>query len=160
MDYHLKPVGKICAATQAPLAPGAVVYSVLVEQNGEPVRLDFSSEGWSGPPPGTIGQWRCVVPPPESDKPKPLDPDSLLEHFEKMLEDANSAQQQLCYVIALLLLQKRRLQLEGTRYDGDIAWLQFVGARGEGPFEVRDQQLTGDEIAALQASLNLHLNAA
>lgn len=160
MDYRLKPVGRTCAATEALLEPGALVHSVLVEREGATVRLDFSEEGWSGPPEGTIGHWRCIVPAPETGKPKPLDADSLLEHFERMLEDANPAQQQLCYVIALLLMQKRRLQLEGTRYDGETAWLEFIGQRGEGPFEVRDQQLTGEEIAELQATLTQHLAAA
>jgi hypothetical protein len=160
MDYHLKPIGKTCAATDAPLEPGAEVHSVLLERDGETVRLDYSTDGWSGPPEGTIGYWRCAVPEPETEKRKPLDPDSLLEQFERMTEDANPAQEQLLYVIALLLMQKRRLQLEGTRQDGDIAYLQFIGQRGEGPFEVRDQQLTGEEIAAVQASLNQHLHAA
>lgn len=160
MDYHVKPIGKACAATDAPLEPGTYVHSVLVEREDETVRLDYCDEGWDGPPKGTIGHWRCVVPPPESEKPKPLNPDSLLEHFENMLESANPTQQQLCYVIALLLMQKRRLQLTGTRYDGDVAYLEFVGQRGEGPFEVRDQQLTGAEIAQLQSSLNQHLSAA
>lgn len=160
MDYRLKPIGKTCAATEAPLEPGSVVHSVLIEQDGETVRLDYCEDGWQGPPEGMIAHWRCTVPEAESEKPKPLDPDALLEHFERMLEDANPAQQQLCYVIALLLMQKRRLQLEGTRYDGEIAWLEFIGQRGEGPFEVRDQQLTGEEIARLQATLTQHLGAA
>jgi len=107
-----------------------------------------------------IAHWRCTVPELETEKPKPLDADTLLEHFERMLEDANPAQEQLCYVIALLLMQKRRLQLERTRYDGDSAWLEFIGQRGEGPFEVRDQQLTGAEIADLQTTLTRHLGAA
>lgn len=160
MDYHLKPIGKTCAATEALLEPGTLVHSVLIEKENETVRLDFSAEEWTGPPEGAIGHWRCIVPFPEVEKSRPLDPDSLLEHFEKMLEDANPAQEQLCYVIALLLMQKRRLLLEGTRYDGEIAFLQFIGQRGEGPFDVRDQQLSGEEIAALQSTLNQHLRAA
>jgi hypothetical protein len=160
MDYRLKPLGKVCAATDAPLEPGSVVHSVLVEQEGETVRLDYCDAGWQGPPEGIIAHWRCTVPEPETQKPRPLDADALLEHFEKMLEDANPTQQQLCYVIALLLMQKRRLQLEGTRYDGEIAYLEFIGQRGEGPFEVRDQQLTGEEIAELQGTLARHLGAA
>jgi hypothetical protein len=160
MDYHLKPIGKTCAATDAPLEPGTLVHSVLVDQEDKTVRLDFSADGWTGPPEGTIGHWRCLVPLPEVEKPRPLDPDSLLEHFEKMLGDANPAQEQLCYVIALLLMQKRRLLLEGTRYDGDVAYLQFIGQGGEGLFDVRDQQLSGEEIAQLQSSLNQHLRAA
>ena len=160
MDYHLKPMGKTCAATDALLEPGTLVHSVLVERDGETIRLDYSTQGWDGPPEGTIGHWRSLVPEPEAERPKPLDPDGLLEQFERMTEDANPAQEKLCYVIALLLMQKRRLQLEGTRRDGDIAYLQFIGQRGEGPFEVREQQLTGEEIASVQSSLNQHLHAA
>jgi hypothetical protein len=160
MDYRLKPIGKTCAATDVPLEPGSRVHSVLIDQDGALVRLDYCQQAWEGPPQDTIAHWQCTVPRPESDKPRPLDADTLLEHFERMIEDANPARQQLCYVIALLLMQKRRLQLERTRYDGETAWLEFVGQRGEGPFEVRDQQLTGEEIAELQQTLSRHLGAA
>lgn len=160
MDYRLKPIGKTCAVTEAPLEPGSLVHSVLIDQDGELVRRDYCCEAWQSPPEGAIAHWRCRVPQPEAEKPRPLDPDVLLEHFEKMLEDTSPARQRLCYVIALLLMQKRRLQLERTRYDGEIAWLEFVGQRGEGPFEVRDQQLTGEEIAELQGTLARHLGAA
>ncbi len=160
MDYRVKPIGKICAATGEPLLPGTVVHSVLVEREGETVRLDYSEEGWDGPPAGTIGQWRAVVPQPADDKPKPLDVETLLDSFQQLLEDANPAQEQMCYVMALLLLQKRRLSLDGSRLDGDIAYLELSGSRGEGPFEVRDQQLTADEITALQAHLTEQLKTA
>ncbi len=160
MDYYVKPIGKVCAATGEPLTPGAVVYSVLVERDGESLRLDYQPAAWNGPPLGTIGQWRAVVPQPESKKPKQLDPNSLLEHFQSLLEDVNPVQQKLCYVMALLLLQKRRLSLDGTRLDGDIAYLQLTGSRGEGPFEVRDQQLSAQEVASLQSHLTTEITQA
>ncbi len=160
VDYHVKPIGKVCAATGEPLTPGSSVYSVLVEQDGESVRLDYQPSAWEGSPPGTIGQWRAIVPFPEENKPKPLDAHTLLEHFQQLLEDANPAQEKLCYVISLLLLQKRRLSLDGTRLDGDIAYLQLSGSRGEGPFEVRDQQLTADEINSLQTHLVAEIKTA
>ena len=160
MEYRVKPISKTCAVTGEPLTPGAIVHSVLVEHEGETVRLDFSQVGWNGPPSGTIAQWRATVPPPADDKPKPLDADSLLDHFQQMLEDANPAQEQLCYVMALLLLQKRRLSLDGSRIDGDIAYLQLSGSRGEGPYEVRDQQLAADEVASLQIRLTDQLKTA
>ncbi|MCA9075576.1 MAG: hypothetical protein KDA93_11125 [Planctomycetaceae bacterium] len=160
MEYHVKPIGKACAATGEPLEPGSVVYSVLVDLEGETIRLDYQPSAWEGPPPGMIGQWRAIVPLPEEDKPKPLDAHTLLEHFQKLLEDANPAQEKLCYVLALLLLQKRRLTLDGTRVDGDFAYLELSGSRGEGPFEVRDQQLTADEVTSLQSHLMAEIKTA
>ena len=154
MDYQFKPIGKTCAATGQPLAPGERVYSVVVERNHELVRLDFSPQGWSGPPDGTIGQWRCVVPTPETKPASVLDPDALLSYFEHLVEDANPAHDKLRYVLALFLLQKRRLRLDGSRVDGETEYLQLSGSRGEGPYEIPDQQLAESEIRQLQAELN------
>ncbi len=159
MEFQIRLLGRTCTATDKPLAPGDLVHSVLVEQDGEQRRLDFSDEGWTGPPEGTIGHWICIVPAPQTVKTRPLDADSLLESFERMIEDANPAQEQFCYVLSLLLLQKRRLRLDGSRRDGDVEYLQFVGSHGEGPYEVRDQQLSAEEIVMLQSALNEQLSS-
>ncbi len=99
------------------------------------------------------------MPQPVESGPKPLDPEVLFRYFEDTAEDQNPMQQKFRYVVALLLLQKRRLQLEGSRQDGEIEYLQLIGSRSEGPFEVRDQHLTPDEIQQLQSDLNAHLSA-
>jgi hypothetical protein len=160
MDYRVKPIGKTCARTGEALTPGQTVHSVLVMRGGETVRLDFSEAGWDGPPEDAIGTWKACVPPQDDDQPKRLDAESLLEHFQRLVEDANPAHERMCYLMALLLLQKRRLSLDGSRVDGDVVYLQLCGSRGEGPFDVRDLQLTAEEIAALQAHLTEHLERA
>jgi hypothetical protein len=157
VDYQFKPIGKTCAATGRSLVPGERIYSVVVERHDELVRLDYSPEGWSGTPEGTIGQWRCVVPVPDTRPVSALDPDAMLSYFEQLVEDANPAHDKLRYVLALFLLQKRRLRLDGSRVDGDVEYLQLSGARGEGPFEIRDQQLAESELRQLQAELNQSL---
>ncbi len=159
MNYHVRPLGKNCAGTGEPLEPGSKVYSVLVSQDEELVRLDFSEAGWQGPPEGTIGQWTCRVPEMEQHKPKGLDPDAMLAYFEQILEDPNPVQEKMAYVLSLFLLQRRRLKLDGCRIDGEIEYLQLSGSRGEGPYEVRDQQLTEEEIKRLQAELHLCLES-
>lgn len=158
MSYRVKSMGKTCAGTGEPLVPGTRVHSVLVDRGHEQVRLDFSEAGWNGPPEGTIGHWKCIVPEPVASGPKPLDTEAMFRFFEDSAEDQNPTQEKFRYVVALLLLQKRRLQLEGSRQDGDIEYLQLVGSRSEGPFEVRDQHLQPEEIQQLQADLNAHLS--
>ena len=159
MDYQIKPLGKTCAATGDPLVPGTICHSVLVEQDGQTVRLDFAGAAWQGPPPKSIGHWRVIVPEPETPRNRPLDPEALMRYFEQLSDDSNPVQEKFRYVIALLLLQKRRLRLEGSRQDGEIEYLQFTGSHSEGPFEVRDAQLGEDEILQLQDELNAHLAA-
>ncbi len=159
MDYHLKSIGKTCAETGEELSPGSLCYSALVEKGERYERLDFSEAGWSGPPEDAIGYWKTIIPDNQSTKAAPLDADALMNYFEQLCEDANPVQEKFAYVLSLLLLQKRRLKIDGPRVDGDIEYLIFVGARGEGPFEIRDQNLSEEEIIQLQASLNQHLTS-
>lgn len=158
MDYQLKPVGKTCSVTGKPLEPGSLCHSVLLEQDGEPVRLDYSAEGWNGPPEGAVGYWKCLVPVPTPTHAAALDADQLMRYFEQLSEDAQPAQEKFRYVLALLLLQKRRLRIEGSRRDGEIEYLQVAGTHGEGQFEVRDHQLASEEIQQLQQNLDAHLS--
>lgn len=139
------------------MVPGTRVHSVLVDRGHEQVRLDFSEAAWTGPPEGTIGHWRCLVPEPAASGPKPIDAEALFRFFEDTAEDHNPIQEKFRYVVALLLLQKRRLILDGSRRDGEIEYLELVGSRSEGPFEVRDQHLSPEEIQQLQSELNAHL---
>lgn len=157
MDYHLKPMGKTCAVTGEALVSGSVCYSVLLERDGKEIRLDYSEAGWTGPPEGWKGYWQSIVPEAEATRVKPLDADALMSYFEQLSEDANPAQEKFRFVLALLLLQKRRLKIDGSRQDGDIEYLQLIGSQSEGPYEVRDQQLEDAEIEQLQSALNAHL---
>ncbi len=157
MDYQFKPLGTKCAATGADLAPGEVCYSVLVERDGELMRLDYSEAGWTAPPPGTVGVWKCLVPQPVSVRREPLDHTALMNCFEQLVEDASPARERLRYVLALLLLQKRRLRLEGSRTDGADEYLQLAGSQGEGAYEVRDMQLSEQEMHDVQQELNAYL---
>ena len=157
MDYHLKPLSKKCAQTGEDLVPGTVCYSVLIEQAGELVRLDFSEAGrkqWEGE---AIGMWQCIVPEPVVNKKPTIDADGLMAYFDQLTEDANPAQEKLRYVLALLLLQKRRVRLEGSVQHGDDEYIQVSGSQGEGMYEVRDFQLDEAEMHQLQEDLNAHL---
>jgi hypothetical protein len=153
VEYNFRPLGKNCAATGGPLQPGTIVQSVLIERQGNFERLDFSPTGWKGLPSGALARWRCRVP--ESQRPRetPLDAEALLSYLEQLIEDANPAHAKLRYVLALLLLQRRRLKLDGSRREDEDEYLQVSGSRGEGPYEILDQQLSEMEIKQLQAEI-------
>jgi hypothetical protein len=155
MDYQLKPLGKTCAATGKPLAPGSVCHSVVVERNGQFVRLDYSPGSWQGPPTDAIGYWQSRVPQPKH--PHFVDPDALLRHFEQLCEEGSPNQDVNRYVSALMLLKLKRLRLDDLRRDDDGEFLQLSGTRGEGAFEVRNLQLADDELAGLQQQLKAQL---
>lgn len=157
MDYHLKPLGKSCSATGKDFIPGETVHSVIVEQNGQLVRLDYSHENWSGPPEGAVGEWKLQVPEPTSQGPKKVDADALMQYFEQLYETPNQIQEKFLYVLALFLVQKRRLKLDGSRNEDQTSYLQLSGTHGEGNFEIRDQNLEDTEIEQLQHQLNTQI---
>ena len=39
MDFSIRPISKVCAATGETLEPGSNCWSVLVEENGRTVRI-------------------------------------------------------------------------------------------------------------------------
>jgi hypothetical protein len=120
-------------------------------------RLDYAADAWHGPPEDSLGDWITIVAD-DGAKSQTLDTESLFRYFEQLCEDANPAHDKLRYVLALLLLQKRRLRLEGTHRDeDDNDFLDLIGSKSEGPYEVPDLSLDEDEIAQLQASLHHQL---
>lgn len=157
MDYRIKPIGRTCSATGDQLVPGSVCRSVLVEKNGQLVRLDYAGDAPKGLPPGAIGWWRCSVPAAGDNKTGMLDTESLFDFFDQLADSPNPVQEKFLYVLGLLLVRKRRLKLDGTRSDGDVDYLMLSGSRGEGPWDVRDQVLNEDEIERLQKQLQAQL---
>ena len=153
MDYHFRSLGRTCSATGAALAPGAWCRSALVERDGRLERLDFLQTAWNGPPEGTIGHWRLRIPDAAAVKPKMLSPDELMAEFERMEDDGHPHSRRLRYVLALLLLGRRRMELESTRCEEEIDYLVLTGTKGEGPFEVRNEALAPEEISAIQQQL-------
>jgi hypothetical protein len=153
MDYRIKPVGKTCTQTGRELRPGDECFSAVFANAGEWERLDFSREAWKGPPPDAAGYWRCRIPAAREVARRTLDPDALLRQFEQLCEEANPARDKLRYVLALFLVQRRRLRNNGTRIEASGSTLELAGLQGEGPFLVPDQQLDDTEVQSLQDEL-------
>jgi len=157
MEYHFKPPSKSCATTGRPLVAGAVCHSVLVEKNGVLTRLDYSDEGWQGPPEGHFGYWKTVVPIGHDPREQRLDPETAFRYFEQLCEEASPTTERQRYVLALLLLQQRKLKLEGTRSGEDGDMLELTGQQGEGTYHVLHLKLTDAETQQIQAELKVQL---
>lgn len=173
LEYSLKPLGKICAATGSPLSPGTVCRCVLVEQNGQTLRLDYRHDAWPGPVPNQLAVWKTVVPPPLNPDAVHLDSDRLLElleepvpEFSDDLHEPQHDQQELPgyseaeairYVAALFLLQRRKLKLDDAVSQQGVETLRLLGSRGEGPFELVNLRLKDEEIHAIIQKLKQRL---
>ncbi|MCH2202453.1 MAG: hypothetical protein MK102_10830 [Fuerstiella sp.] len=153
MDFSVRPVSKTCASSGRELLAGQLCWSVLIELDGRVVRQDYCDESWSGPPDGMIGYWQSVVPERNSGSVNTFDTDSLFDYFIQLCESPNKVEQDYQYVLALLLMRKRRLQLEQSIVVGDHQAMRLIGTGGEGPFEVLERDLSDDRIEELQNQL-------
>lgn len=153
MDYNIKPVSKVCAGTGEPLEPGSTCWSVLVESDGKLVRQDYSEAGWDGPPENSLGHWQCSIPSDKVSVQKLLDTDSMLQYFTQLCESPNHLEQDYQYVLALMLLRKRRLVLEENIEIDDMPAMRLIGTGGEGPFEIVERELSDEQVLQLQNQL-------
>lgn len=153
MEFNIRPVAKACAKSGTVFRPGDRCWSVLFEKDGQLVRQDICEAEWNGPPQGAIGHWQCRVPETSGPVKQKFDADSLFSYFVQLCESPNVVQQQYRYVLALLLLRKRRLILEAVTDVDDRPVMHLIGSAGEGPFDVPEEELSEEQIERLQFQL-------
>jgi hypothetical protein len=110
LDFEVQRSTRCCAATDRPLEPGDVCYSMLEVHGVDVIRKDYCGEAWRGPSDIALGWWRTRIPAPSAKKMKLAPNDVLLELFDHL--SVQLEQQDTRYVLALLLLRRRVLRLE------------------------------------------------
>jgi hypothetical protein len=110
LDFEVQRSTRRCAATDRPLEAGEECYSVLEVHGAEVIRKDYCTAAWQGPPENAFGWWRTRIPEPLAKKIKLAPNDVLVELFEQLAEQPE--QDDLRYVLALLLVRRRVFRLE------------------------------------------------
>jgi hypothetical protein len=149
-EYHLQPNARRCSSSGKPLLPGDRYFSVLLEENGRLRRLDFAANDWQGPPPNAFSFWSGRIPLEGKKRKLTLDEDTLRECFERLEGTSDPGKIRLRYVLALLLLRQRRLQLEDTQHEDGQEFLQLRDGRSGRRFRVLNPQLSEDEMLEVQ----------
>jgi hypothetical protein len=149
-NYQIQPITRRCAATNKELPPGSKFYTVLFDRDGKFVREDYSSEAWQGPPPGAFSFWSGRVPVPAQSRQPGMDDEMLLDCFVRLHGETESGRINFRFVLALLLMRRKRLKFEQVRRDGDLEFLQLRCARSGVRHDVLNPRLGEEEMAAVQ----------
>lgn len=153
-DLTVSPPTRLCAASGRELQEGEKVYSLLTEQDGQVVRVDYAADAWTGPPDDCIAFWLGRIPPSRRDRKPTLSDDALWDCFERLADPQGDSQQRLRYVMALLLMRRRKLKFEDTVKRDGQDWLVLRAAgRGGKRCEVLDPGLSDDDLAAAQGEV-------
>lgn len=149
-NYQIHGPARVCAATGRELRAGEKVYSVLTDDGGQFVRTDYSADAWPGPPAGAVAWWMGRIP--ETGRPgRPtINDDLLIDCFEHLADTADVARQKFRYVLALLLMRRRRFKFEDARKRGDRETLVVRDARSGRTYELDDPQLAEVEMDAVR----------
>ncbi len=142
---------RVCAATGRELIPGERVYGVLFEEAGKFVRKDYAADAWCGPLPGAVAFWAGRIPTAKTAR-KPTFNDSLLLDCFDHLDGATEPNRlQFRYVVALLLMRRKKLKFEDAQRKPDGADVLILrDGRTNQRLEVVDPRLTEEQIDAVQ----------
>lgn len=150
MDYEIQANSRRCAVTGRELQPGERFYSALIEEAHQFVRRDYSKEAWQGPPTGAFSFWTGLVPT-SLEKPKPRFDDDLLEEcFQRLEGQTEPSRLNFRYVIALLLMRRRRLKFETSTLEGGVDKMILRCTRTGAKQEVINPRLSDDEMLKVQ----------
>jgi hypothetical protein len=148
--YPIQTHTRICAATGRSLEPGEKYFSALFDELGQFVRKDFAAVAWPGPPENAIAFWTGRVPELNQKRRLTFDDELLIECFARLADDHDPERIRFRYVLALLLLRRKRLKFEDVRRDGAQEFMQVKCSKTGSAFEVLDPRMSEADMAAVQ----------
>ena len=150
INYQIHGPARICAATGRELKPGERVFSVLRDEHGQFVRTDYAADAWPGPPAGAVAWWAGRVPEAGKAARPTINDDLLADCFEHLSGTTDPARLRFRYVVALLLMRRKRFKFEDARKRGDRDTLVVRDTKSGRRHEVEDPQMTDPEMDAVR----------
>ncbi len=150
-DYQIQSSAYRCAKSGRELQPGEKFFSVVYDRGSEFVREDVSQEAWQGPPPDAFSFWLAKAPPREPSRRPRFDDELLLDFFQRFVqEESDPKKVSFRYILALLLMRRRRLRLEEARIEGDRELLVLRCPRTRQAYRVVNPKLSDQALAEVQ----------
>ncbi|MCF7972391.1 MAG: hypothetical protein K9N55_01105 [Phycisphaerae bacterium] len=153
-----KPSGE-CAATGTKIESGEEYYGALVDSDEGLVRKDFCTTYWDQEKPTVYCYWKTRLPYPNQKKKVFLDDEMLMAFFDRLENDDQQERVNFRFVLALILMRKRRLKYECSviREGHEIWTLKVTGEKRQ--VEVDNPHLDEAQIEQLSQQMGQVLNA-
>jgi hypothetical protein len=158
-DWEInKPLGQ-CSGSGQKIEPGEEYYGALVEAEEGLQRRDFSGEYWEREKPPVYCFWKTKLAAPNEKKELFISDDMLGAFFERLANETEPEKVNFRFVLALVLMRKRRLKYDSTKTDGgrEIWRLKVPGDKDL--VEVLNPHLNEDQIEQLTSQVGQILQA-
>jgi len=152
-EYQIEANTRRCAISGRELKTGERFYSVLLEEAGKFHRKDYSSEVWQGPPQGTFSFWTGRITASDHSRLPTIDEESLVDCFERLENETEPGRIRFRYIVALLLMRRKRFRFEEITKEGEQTILHLRCSRDRAIYRVVDPHLTDEEMATVQGEV-------
>jgi hypothetical protein len=148
-----KPLGQ-CCGTGRPIQQGEEYYAALMETVAGFERRDFCKEFWLQNKPEVYCYWKTKLTAPDRRRQVFIDDDMLMAFFERLADESDAERINFRYVLALVLMRKRRLKYDSSRTEaGREIWrLRIAGEKHI--VEVINPQLSEEQVAELSNQIS------
>jgi len=150
-----KPLGQ-CYGTGRKIEYGEEYFGALVEVNEGLQRRDFCADYWEREKPDVFCYWRSRLPHPDQKKQIFVDDEMLMAFFERLRNETEQEKMNFRFVLALILMRKRRLKYDVTRveYGKEIWRLRIVGEKfADRHIEVINPHLDEEQVEQLSSQI-------
>jgi len=147
-----KPLGQ-CCGTGKKIGYGEEYFAALVETEGGLARRDFCADYWRQQKPDVFCYWKTRLPRPDEKKHIFVDDEMLMAFFERLEKETEQEKINFRFVLALILMRKRRLKYDSSKIEGDKGiWRLRIA--GEKEFvEVTNPNLDDEQIKQLTSQI-------
>jgi len=147
-----RPLGQCCGSGKK-IKYGEEYFGALVETQQGLQRRDFCVDYWEREKPSVFCFWKSRLPHPDQKKQIFVDDQMLMAFFERLAEETEQEKINFRFVLALVLMRKRRLKYDSSRtQDGKEIWcLRIVGDKQT--VEVVNPHLDEEQIKQLSSQI-------
>ncbi len=152
-DWEIdKPLGQ-CSGSGKKIEYGEEYFAALVETAEGLARRDFCADYWQAAKPNVFCYWRTRLPQPDEKKHKFIDDEMLMAFFERLAQETEQERINFRFVLALVLMRKRRLKYDSSKIEGDkeIWRLRIAGEKEY--VEVTNPNLDDEQIKQLTSQI-------
>ena len=147
-----KPLGQ-CYGTGRKIEYGEEYFGALVEIDEGLQRRDFCADYWESEKPNVFCYWRSKLPHPDQKKQIFVDDEMLMAFFERLENETGQEKVNFRFVLALILMRKRRLKYDATRVEnGKEIWRLRIVSEKE-IVEVINPHLDEEQVEQLSSQI-------
>lgn len=153
--WHIARSSRTCTHTGLAIEPGQPFYSALVEKEDSFERRDFSAEAWPEVEKDDFfSYWKNKGRAENPDKAPPVDYERLLGFFDSLEGAAEPGKRLFRYVLALILVRRRRLRLDDMSRVPEGDRLVVYDRRSNRALEIIASEASREELEKTQEKLN------